>query len=94
MRRSSVRFRQAAPPKPPGQRPFPTWGFARSEWVVVRERGANGSYDPPHGAKEKSKPKRSRGQIEYFERAGFTRAADTASTLAGHPRILMRLDLG
>lgn len=28
-----------------------------------------------------------------FEAAGFTHAADTTSTLAGHPRVLMRLDL-
>ncbi|MES5819899.1 GNAT family N-acetyltransferase [Streptomyces sp. RG80] len=28
-----------------------------------------------------------------FERAGFVHAADTTSVLAGHPRILMRLDL-
>ncbi|MEV7170221.1 GNAT family N-acetyltransferase [Streptomyces sp. NPDC093224] len=28
-----------------------------------------------------------------FERAGFTRAAATTSVLAGHPRVLMRLDL-
>ncbi|WP_030328381.1 GNAT family N-acetyltransferase [Streptomyces sp. NRRL B-1381] len=28
-----------------------------------------------------------------FERAGFSHAADTTSVLAGHPRVLMRLDL-
>lgn len=28
-----------------------------------------------------------------FERAGFVQAADTTSVLAGHPRILMCLDL-
>ncbi|MEW2530397.1 GNAT family N-acetyltransferase [Streptomyces sp. NPDC047071] len=28
-----------------------------------------------------------------FERAGFTHAADTTSVLAGHPRVVMRLDL-
>lgn len=28
-----------------------------------------------------------------FEAAGFTHVADTTSTLAGHPRVLMRLDL-
>lgn len=28
-----------------------------------------------------------------FERAGFAHAADTTSVLAGHPRIVMRLDL-
>jgi GNAT superfamily N-acetyltransferase len=33
------------------------------------------------------------GIRKNFERAGFTKAADTTSTLAGHPRILMRLDL-
>ncbi|MEU3737648.1 GNAT family N-acetyltransferase [Streptomyces sp. NPDC032198] len=33
------------------------------------------------------------GLRKNFERAGFTDAADTASVLAGHPRILMRLDL-
>jgi GNAT superfamily N-acetyltransferase len=33
------------------------------------------------------------GIRKNFERAGFTFAADTASVLAGHPRIVMRLDL-
>ncbi|MFC9388543.1 GNAT family N-acetyltransferase [Streptomyces venezuelae] len=33
------------------------------------------------------------GLRKNFERAGFTHAADTTSVLAGHPRILMRLDL-
>ncbi|MEU9250499.1 GNAT family N-acetyltransferase [Streptomyces sp. NPDC048270] len=33
------------------------------------------------------------GLRKNFERAGFTRAADTSSVLAGHPRVLMRLDL-
>ncbi|GGR56431.1 GNAT family N-acetyltransferase [Streptomyces roseolus] len=33
------------------------------------------------------------GLRKNFERAGFVRAADTTSVLAGHPRILMRLDL-
>lgn len=33
------------------------------------------------------------GIRKNFERAGFTKAADTTSTLAGHSRILMRLDL-
>jgi GNAT superfamily N-acetyltransferase len=33
------------------------------------------------------------GLRKNFERAGFTKAADTTSTLAGHPRILMRLPL-
>ena len=33
------------------------------------------------------------GLRKNFEQAGFTKAADTTSTLAGHPRILMRLDL-
>jgi GNAT superfamily N-acetyltransferase len=33
------------------------------------------------------------GLRKNFERAGFTKAADTASVLAGHPRVLMRLDL-
>ncbi|SDL15921.1 GNAT family N-acetyltransferase [Streptomyces indicus] len=33
------------------------------------------------------------GIRKNFERAGFTWAADTTSVLAGHPRILMRLDL-
>ncbi|WP_433159385.1 GNAT family N-acetyltransferase [Kribbella sp. CA-247076] len=33
------------------------------------------------------------GLRKNFERAGFTKAADTTSVLAGHPRILMRLDL-
>ncbi|MFJ1898849.1 MULTISPECIES: GNAT family N-acetyltransferase [unclassified Streptomyces] len=33
------------------------------------------------------------GIRKNFERAGFTHAADTTSVLAGHPRVLMRLDL-
>ncbi|MBJ6636457.1 GNAT family N-acetyltransferase [Streptomyces sp. I5] len=33
------------------------------------------------------------GLRKNFERAGFTRAADTTSVLSGHPRVLMRLDL-
>ncbi|MEU2395667.1 GNAT family N-acetyltransferase [Streptomyces sp. NPDC007369] len=33
------------------------------------------------------------GIRKNFERAGFVHVADTASVLAGHPRILMRLDL-
>jgi GNAT superfamily N-acetyltransferase len=33
------------------------------------------------------------GIRKNFEHAGFTKAADTTSTLSGHPRILMRLEL-
>jgi GNAT superfamily N-acetyltransferase len=33
------------------------------------------------------------GFRKNFERAGFVHVADTASVLAGHPRVLMRLDL-
>ncbi len=33
------------------------------------------------------------GLRKNFERAGFTYAAGTTSVLAGHPRVLMRLDL-
>lgn len=33
------------------------------------------------------------GTRAVFERAGFTKAADTDSVLAGFPRVLMRLDL-
>jgi GNAT superfamily N-acetyltransferase len=33
------------------------------------------------------------GTRALFERAGFTKAADTGSTSAGFPRVLMRLDL-
>lgn len=33
------------------------------------------------------------GTRALFERAGFTKAADTESVLAGFPRVLMRLDL-
>lgn len=33
------------------------------------------------------------GLRHVFERAGFTKAADTTSVLAGFPRVLMRLDL-
>jgi GNAT superfamily N-acetyltransferase len=34
------------------------------------------------------------GSMALFERAGFTKAADTDSVLNGFPRVLMRLDLG
>ena len=34
------------------------------------------------------------GLRKNFEAAGFTHAADTNSVLAGHPRVLMRRDLG
>ena len=34
------------------------------------------------------------GTRALFERAGFTKAADTDSVLDGFPRVLMRLDLG
>jgi hypothetical protein len=33
------------------------------------------------------------GTRKTFERASFIHMADTTSVLAGHPRILMRLDL-
>ncbi len=33
------------------------------------------------------------GTRALFERAGFEKAADTASVLNGFPRVLMRLDL-
>ena len=33
------------------------------------------------------------GTRELFEKAGFTKAADTESVLNGFPRVLMRLDL-
>jgi GNAT superfamily N-acetyltransferase len=33
------------------------------------------------------------GLRKNFERAGFKKVADTTSVLAGHPRLLMRLDL-
>ena len=33
------------------------------------------------------------GTVALFERAGFTKVADTPSTLDGYPRVLMRLDL-
>jgi len=33
------------------------------------------------------------GTRRLFERAGFTKAADTESVLAGYPRVLMRLEL-
>ena len=33
------------------------------------------------------------GLRKNFERAGFTKVAGTTSVLAGHPRVLMRLDL-
>jgi hypothetical protein len=33
------------------------------------------------------------GTRALFERAGFTKAADTGSVVGGFPRVLMRLDL-
>lgn len=33
------------------------------------------------------------GTVATFEKAGFTRAADTTSVINGFPRVLMRLDL-
>jgi GNAT superfamily N-acetyltransferase len=33
------------------------------------------------------------GTVSLFQRAGFTKAADTTSVLNGFPRVLMRLDL-
>lgn len=33
------------------------------------------------------------GTRSLFERAGFHKAADTTSVLAGFPRVLMRLEL-
>ena len=33
------------------------------------------------------------GTRRLFEKAGFEKAADTASVLSGFPRVLMRLDL-
>ena len=33
------------------------------------------------------------GTQALFERAGFVKAADTASVINGFPRVLMRLDL-
>jgi hypothetical protein len=33
------------------------------------------------------------GTRALFERAGFTKAADTTSVSGGFPRVLMRLDL-
>ena len=33
------------------------------------------------------------GTMSLFEKAGFTKAADTGSVLDGFPRVLMRLDL-
>lgn len=34
------------------------------------------------------------GTMEVFERAGFTKAADTTSVINGFPRVLMRRELG
>jgi hypothetical protein len=63
MRRSSVRFRQAAPPKPPGQRLVPPHGGFVFLDLVVRVVVRVGPIIH-RLAKETAKPKRTPGQIE------------------------------
>jgi GNAT superfamily N-acetyltransferase len=61
----------------------------------ARENGAPmvEAYPLDNGDSKVDLPMAYAGIRKNFEYAGFTKAADTTSTLAGHPRILMRLDL-
>ncbi|MFG2332571.1 GNAT family N-acetyltransferase [Streptomyces sp. NPDC048604] len=62
--------------------------FARSHGAPVVE-----AYPLDNGSAKVDLTMAYPGLRKNFERAGFTHAADTTSVLAGHPRILMRLDL-
>ncbi|WP_103534716.1 GNAT family N-acetyltransferase [Streptomyces sp. SM11] len=62
--------------------------FARAQGAPVIE-----AYPLDSGDAEVDMTMAYAGIRRNFERAGFARAADTASVLAGHPRVLMRLDL-
>ncbi|MEU1312501.1 GNAT family N-acetyltransferase [Streptomyces cinnamoneus] len=63
-------------------------GFARSHGAPAIE-----AYPLDNGDARVDTTMAYAGIRKNFERAGFTRAADTTSVLAGHPRVLMRLDL-
>ncbi|MFD3515624.1 GNAT family N-acetyltransferase [Streptomyces sp. NPDC058657] len=62
----------------------------------ARERGAPAleAYPLDNGGARVDLTMAYAGLRKNFERAGFVHAADTTSVLAGHPRILMRHDLG
>lgn len=62
--------------------------FARSHGAPVIE-----AYPVDNGDARVDTTMAYAGIRKNFERAGFTHAADTTSVLAGHPRVLMRLDL-
>ncbi|MGW1996086.1 GNAT family N-acetyltransferase [Embleya sp. NPDC001921] len=62
--------------------------FARSQGAPVIE-----AYPLDNGDARVDVTMAYAGIRRNFERAGFVHAADTTSVLAGHPRVLMRLDL-
>lgn len=62
--------------------------FARSHGAPVVE-----SYPLDNGDARVDQTMAYPGLRKNFERAGFVHAADTASVLSGHPRVLMRRDL-
>ncbi|MFG2989172.1 GNAT family N-acetyltransferase [Streptomyces sp. NPDC048257] len=62
--------------------------FARAHGAPVVE-----AYPLDNGAAKVDLTMAYAGIRKNFERAGFVHAADTTSVLAGHPRVLMRLDL-
>ncbi|QES46671.1 GNAT family N-acetyltransferase [Streptomyces venezuelae] len=62
--------------------------FARAQGAPAIE-----AYPLDNGAAKVDLTMAYAGLRKNFERAGFSHAADTTSVLAGHPRILMRLDL-
>lgn len=61
----------------------------------ARERGAPAieGYPVDNGGARINQTMMYAGTRSMFERAGFVKAADTASQFDGHPRVLMRLDL-
>ena len=61
----------------------------------ARERGAPAveGYPVDNGGEKVDLTMAYVGTRSLFERAGFTKAADTGSVLNGFPRVLMRLDL-
>ncbi|MFE2048389.1 GNAT family N-acetyltransferase [Streptomyces sp. NPDC059459] len=63
-------------------------GFARSRGAPAVE-----AYPLDNGGERVDLTMAYAGIRGNFERAGFVHAADTTSVLAGHPRVLMRLDL-
>ncbi len=63
--------------------------------TYARERGAPAieGYPVDNGGEKVNLTMAYVGTRALFERAGFTKAADTGSVLDGFPRVLMRLDL-